>query len=165
MADSRSHQMMAILRGDRFDSGSTPSAAPSSRAAEIQRAMRTDEDHAEIHEANATGRAQHEQAVRALTAKLRRDGVPYPEAAARRQLNAELLSANREKYSQSVTKAMHSANDPEQRRDEWATRADKPVRAPQAGDPYITADGGGVGYRRDRVGERLMAQFYGARTR
>ncbi|MGI5443340.1 hypothetical protein ACQEV4_40200 [Streptomyces shenzhenensis] len=115
-----------------------------------------------------TETAEYREALRTRVRKLRADGVSYPEATAREQL----LREARERTETAQRRAVHDAMTAQTEREnqgegeKWAKRANAPLlsRTPQPGDPYVIADEGRSPQSRDRVSERLMAQYHGYRA-
>ncbi|MFM9461333.1 hypothetical protein ACKI1K_00600 [Streptomyces scabiei] len=155
-------QLMAKMRRTYGADSTTTEPEPEGRAAEILRAMRGDTDYSSVHEANAKGREQHERDVRTRARALANQGVPYPEATARRQIQREAREAAERERRDQVFEAMSKSSERDRERAKWEQRANRPVRAdraPEPGTPYVSPEGQLA--RRDRVSERLMAQANG----
>lgn len=110
---------------------------------------------------------QSREALRTRVRKLREQGVSYPEATAREQLRREAEARTEDTQRRAVHVAMTAQTERENQGEgeKWAKRANAPLlsRTPQPGDPYVIADEGRSSATRDRVSERLMAQYYGYR--
>ncbi|MGV9238001.1 hypothetical protein [Streptomyces nigra] len=110
---------------------------------------------------------EYREALRARVRKLREEGVSYPEATAREQLQREAQARTDAAQRRAVHDAMTAQTERENEGEgeKWAKRANAPLlsRTPQPGDPYVIPDEGRSSATRDRVSERLMAQYHGYR--
>ncbi|WP_426364099.1 hypothetical protein [Streptomyces sp. E-08] len=129
--------MMAALQAVWGEPETDPTEGADPTSLEILRRARGPVDYSHMHEANREAEEKHGQAVRARTAKLRREGVPYPEETARRQLDAEAEAAREQARNRWVHEAMRRSNDSEQQQAEWEARqqAAPPGRQAGAGRP------------------------------
>ncbi|GAQ68963.1 hypothetical protein T45_00683 [Streptomyces turgidiscabies] len=166
MTDNRAAQILAQMRGNgaQYETRNLDEM-PDSTSVRLMRAMRGRTDYSSVHEANARGQQEHERDVRARARALASQNVPHPEATAREQIRREAQQSAETERRHQVFEAMSQSSERDRERAKWEARANRPLRAnraPEPGAPYVTPEGDGVGQRRDRTAERLMAQYHGA---